>query len=157
MNMIGGLVRSLLRACIAAILVGACGLGQPKYGDTIDGIACDKGQAVTFQATINLWLVRGNLPVSPTEGIGSTGSCSYWLRTERDPGVVHIRAPHEVRPTLATFLTIWDLAIPQGSGNSAEFRAAATPGRIVVNGQPVQGGPGSIPLLDGSTIELRAP
>jgi hypothetical protein len=156
-NVIGGLLRSLSRACVAAVLVAACGLGQPKYGDTIDGIACDMGQAVTFQATINLWLVKGNLPVSPTEGIGSTGSCSYWVRTEHDLGVVRIRAPHEVRPTLATFFTIWDLAIPHGSGSSAEFRAAAAQGHIVVNGQPVQATPAGIPLLDGTTIELQVP
>jgi hypothetical protein len=157
MNLIGGLFRSLSRACVAAALVAACGPGQPKYGDTIDGIACDKGQPVTFQASINLWLVKGNLPESPTEGIGSTGSCSYWVRTEHDRGVVHIRAPHEVRPTLATFFTIWDVAIPQGSGNSAEFRAAATQGHIVVNGQPVQATPAGIPLLNGTTIELQVP
>lgn len=157
MSSVGGSLRSLARAGVATVMVAACSLGPPQYGDTIDGIACDHGEAVTFQATINLWLVKGNLPVSPTEGIGSTGSCSYWVRTERDPGVVHIRAPREVRPTLATFLTIWDLAIPRGSGSSAEFRAAATQGRIVVNGQPVKGGPGAVPLVDGTTIELQAP
>jgi hypothetical protein len=157
MNMIGGLVRSLSRAFVVAALVAACGLGQPTYGDTIDGIACDHGEAVTFQATINLWLVKGNLPISPTERVGSSGFCSYWVRTENDEGVIHIRAPHEVRPTLATFFAIWDLAIPQGSGNAAEFKAAAAQGHIVVNGQPVQAGPGAIPLLDGTTIELQVP
>src|SRR6266508_6492588 len=157
MNVIGGLLRSLCRACVATAVVAACGLGQPKYGDTIDGIACDHGQAAAFQATINLWLVKGNLPIAPTAGIGSTGSCSYWVRTESDQGVVHIRAPHEVRPTLATFFAIWDLAIPQGSGNSAEFRAAAAQGQIVVNGHQVQAGPGAIPLVDDTTIELQVP
>ena len=157
MNAIGGLLRSLSRACVVMALVAACGLGRPTYGDTIDGIACDHGQGVTFQATINLWLVKGNLPIAPTAGIGSMGSCSYWVRTESDQGVVHIRAPHEVRPTLATFFAIWDVAIPQGSGNSAEFRAAAAQGHIVVNGQPVRAAPAAIPLVDGTTIELQVP
>jgi hypothetical protein len=157
MNAIVRLLRGPIRAGCAAVLVAACGLGRPAYGDTIDGIACDHGEAVTFQATINLWLVKGHLPISPTPGIGSTGKCNYWVRTENDQGVVHIRAPHEVRPTLATFFAIWDVAIPQGSGNSAEFRAAAAQGHIVVNGQPFQGGPGAVQLLDGSTIELQVP
>jgi hypothetical protein len=145
---------------LAALLVAGCGLriGGPTYGDSVDGIACDQGGAVSFQATIHLWLVNGDQRTPPTGGVGSTGSaCEYWVRTENDPGVIRIRAPHSVSPTLETFFAIWDLAIPQGSGNSQPFRDAAAHGQIVVSGAVVEGGPGAVALTDGETIELRAP
>ena len=158
MSPIAWLSRLLARSFVVATVVAACSIGQPAYGDTIDGIACDGGKNVTFQATISLWLVKGNQRIAPTSGVGSTGSsCNYWVRTEDEEGVVHIRAPHEVRPTLATFLAIWDRTIPLGSGNATEFRTAAEQGRILVNGQPVAGGAAAVQLVDGSSIELRAP
>jgi hypothetical protein len=79
------------------------------------------------------------------------------VRTENDPGVIHIRAPHSVTPTLATFFAIWDRAIPQGSGNSGPFRDAAERGEITVNGAAVRGGAAAVTLVDGETIELHAP
>ena len=68
--------------------------------------------------------------------------------------MIHIRAPHSVTPTLATF---WDLAIPQGSGNSGPFRDAAEHGKITINGAAAQGGAAAVTLVDGETIELYAP
>lgn len=143
-----------------ACLVAGCGLriGGPNYGDTVDGIACDKGGSVTFEATVHLALISDGQWIQPTEGVGSTGSaCNYWVRTEGDPGVIHILAPHPVTPTLATFFAIWDLAIPQGSGSSAPFRDAAEHGAIIVNGAAVDGGSAAVSLVDGETIELHAP
>lgn len=145
---------------LLAVLVAGCGMriGGSNYGDTIDGIACDSGSNVTFVATVHLWLISGGQRQEPTGGVGSTGSaCNYWVRTENDPGVIHIRAPHSVTPTLATFFTIWDLAIPRGSGNSGPFRDAAERGEITVNGGAVQGGAAAVALVDGETIELHAP
>ena len=145
---------------LLAVLIAGCGvrIGGTNYGDTVDGIACDNGSNVNFVATVQLWLISGGQQLEPTGGVGSTGSaCNYWVRTENDPGVIHIRAPHSVTPTLATFFAIWDLAIPRGSGNSAPFRDAAEHGKITVNGAPVQGGAAAVTLVDGETIDLYAP
>jgi hypothetical protein len=145
---------------LLVFLVAGCGLriGGPNYGDTVDEIACDNGSNVTFEATVHLWLISGGERLEPTGGVGSTGSqCNYWVRTENDPGVIHIRAQHPVTPTLATFFTIWDLAIPQGSGNSGLFRDAAEHGEIIVDGVAVHGGTAAVALVDGETIELHAP
>lgn len=147
-------------AFVLAFVVAGCGLriGGPNYGETVDGIACDNGSNVSFVATVHLWLISGGQQLTPTGGVGSTGSaCNYWVRTEDDPGVVHIRAPHPVTPTLATFFSIWDLAIPEGSGNSGPFRDAAEHGEIKVNGAVVSGGPAAVTLVDGETIDLIAP
>jgi hypothetical protein len=147
-------------ALLLAVLVAGCGIriGGPNYGDTVDGIACDNGSNVNFVATVHLSLISGGQRLEPTDGVGSTGSqCNYWVRTENDPGVIHIRAPHPVTPTLATFFAIWDLAIPRGSGNSGPFRDAAEHGEITVDGVAVHGGAAAVSLVDGETIELHAP
>ena len=141
-----------------SLILAGCGSGAPRYGDIVGGIACDKGANTTFVASVHLSLVSGGQQLAPTAGVGSTGSaCNYWVRTENDEGVIHIRAPHPVTPTLATFFAIWDLAIPQGSGNSAPFRDAAAKGEITVNGVSVVGGASAVVLTDGDTIELHAP
>jgi len=145
---------------LLAGLGSGCGfrIGGPNYGDTIDGIGCDRSANVSFQATIYLWLVTDAGREGPTEGVGSTGSeCNYWVRTEGDAGVIHIRAPQPVSPSLETFFRIWDLAIPRGSGNSAPFRDAAEHGQILVDGEQVTGGASAVTLRDGATIELIAP
>ena len=150
--------RVMLVGVAGSLILAGCGSGAPRYGDTVDGIGCDQGANVTFVASVRLSLVSGGQQLAPTGGVGSTGSaCNYWVRTENDEGVIHIRAPHPVMPTLATFFAIWDLAIPQGSGNSAPFRDAAAKGEITVNGETVVGGASAVVLTDGATIELHAP
>jgi hypothetical protein len=141
-----------------SLILAGCGSGAARYGDAVDGIGCDQGANVTFEAAVRLSLVRGGQREAPTGGVGSTGSaCIYWVRTEDDEGIIHVRAPHPVTPTLATFFAIWDLAIPQGSANSAPFRDAAEKGEITVNGMAVPGGASAVVLTDGVTIELHAP
>ena len=148
----------MLVGVAGSLILAACGSGAPRYGDSVDGIGCDQGAIVTFVAKVRLSLVSGGRQLAPTGGVGSTWSaCNYWVRTESDEGVIHIRAPHVVKPTLATFFAIWDLAIPQGSGNSAPFRDAASKGEITVNGVTVVGGASAVVLTDGDTIELHAP
>jgi hypothetical protein len=153
------IIRAMGVALLLAAFLGACGSGR-EYGDPVDGIACDGGGNQAFHAVIHLWLIEGGQKLAPTEGVGSTGSaCNYWVRTENEPGVIHIRAPRPVQPSLATFFSIWDRAIPpgQGSGGSEVFRNAAERGEILVNGAAVRGGPAAVPLVDGATIELRGP
>jgi hypothetical protein len=145
---------------VGAALIASCAASGTEYGDPVDGIACDDGRNVTFQAAIRLSLLEGGRRSNPTMGLGSTGSaCNYWVRTEDDDGVIHIRAPHAVQPTLATFFSIWDRAIPpgHGTGGSEPFRNAAEHGQILFNGKPVQGGAAAVPLVNGATIELRVP
>jgi hypothetical protein len=90
-------------------------------------------------------------------GVGSTGSCNYEVRTEDEEGVVVVRGDAAEHATLDTFLTIWEYAIPLGSGGAAAFREAATEGEIRVNGELVAGGPEAVSLRDGDEIELIAP
>jgi hypothetical protein len=95
--------------------------------------------------------------VPATADIGSTGDCNYAVRTEQEEGVILVRGDEAAGATLTTFLTIWEYAIPDGSGWAVPFRQAATEGEIRVNGEPVDGGPGAVPLRDGDVIELIGP
>ena len=140
-------------------VVASCGFGggKPGYGDPVNGIECDKGENVSFRASVHLWLInRDGRREGPTGRVGSSGSCSYWVQTQDDEGVIHILAPHPVTPKLITFFTIWDYAIPAGSGGSGPFRDASERGRILVDGTLVEGGPARVFLVDGQTIELYA-
>ena len=148
----------MLIGAAGALILAGCGPDAPRYGDAVDGIGCDQGETVTFEASVRLSLVSGGQREVPTGGVGSTGSaCNYWVRTEDDEGVIHVRAPHPVTPTLATFFAIWDLAIDRGSGGARPFRDAAEKGEITVNGVTVLGGASAVVLTDGDTIELHAP
>jgi hypothetical protein len=153
--------RAVACLLVSIFVVAGCGFGfgRPGYGDSVNGIACDKGGNVSFRATVHLWLIkRDGQREGPTGGIGSTGSaCSYWVQTQDDEGVIHILAPYPVTPKLITFFMIWDYAIPAGSGNSGPFRDASEHGRIVVDGTLVEGGPARVFLVDGQTIELFEP
>ena len=90
-------------------------------------------------------------------GVGSTGSCNYLVRTEGEDGVIVVRGHEAANATLDTFLTIWEYAIPAGSGDASAFREAAAEGEIRVNGETVAGGPTAVLLRDGDAIELIAP
>ena len=152
--------RAVVCVLVSIFIIAGCGIGggRPGYGDTVSGIGCDKGDNVSFRASVHLWLIkRDGQRVGPTSGIGSTGSCSYWVQTQDDEGVIHILAPHPVTPKLITFFMIWDYAIPSGSGSSDAFRDASERGRILVDGTVVEGGPARVFLIDGETIELYAP
>jgi hypothetical protein len=125
--------RAVVCVLVSIFVVAGCGFGfgRPGYGDSVNGIGCDKGDNVSFRATVHLWLVKKDgQREGPTGRVGSSGSaCNYWVQTQDDEGVIHILAPYPVTPKLITFFMIWDYAIPAGSGNSGPFRDASERGR----------------------------
>ena len=152
----------VLSVAAVALLVGACtigsgtfGFGGPDYGDPVDGLPCASPGNEPVQARVSLHLVANGRRLPATMGVGTTGSsCNYPVRTEGEEGIIVVRGHQPVTATLDTFLTIWEYAIPVGSGGAGEFREAATHGQIRVNGGAVQGGPRAVTFRDGDTIEL---
>jgi hypothetical protein len=149
--------RPVMVAGANLILLAACSLTQPGYGDPVDGLSCDGTGQEPIRARVSVVLVSGANREPATMGVGSTGSCNYRVRTEDEEGVVVVRGDAAEHATLDTFLTIWEYAIPQGSGGAAAFRQAATEGEIRVNGEVVAGGAEAVSLRDGDDIELIAP
>ena len=145
-------------AAVAVLLVlAACSVARSGYGDPVDGLLCDATGQEPVRARVSVFLVSGAIRQPATMGVGSTGSCNYEVRTEGQEGVVVVRGDAAEHATLDTFLTIWEYAIPQGSGGAAAFREAATEGEIRVNGEIAAGGAEAVSLRDGHVIELFAP
>ena len=144
-------------AGVTSLLIGACSVGGSGYGQTVDGLECTATGLEPVQARVTLHLVTGETRQAATMGVGSTGSCNYLVRTEDEDGVVIVRGNEPTGATLDTFLTIWEYAIPAGSGGASAFREAATEGQIRVNGEVVDGSAETIPLRDGDAIELVSP
>jgi hypothetical protein len=139
------------------LLLVACSFGAGGYGSPVDGFSCNATGEEPVQARVSLHLVDGNLRQPATMGVGSTGSCNYLVRTEDEDGIVIVRGDGSNNATLDTFLTIWEYAIPAGSGGASAFREASSDGQIRANGESVPGGPETVPLRDGDVIELVAP
>lgn len=127
------------------------------YGDPVDGLQCDATGQEPIRARATLHLVSGTIREPATAGVGSTGSCNYLVRTEGQDGVIVVRGDDAGNATLETFLTIWEYAIPAGTGGASSFREASAQGEIRVNGDVIAGGPEAVVLRDGDAIELIAP
>jgi hypothetical protein len=149
--------RPRLAAAASLLFLAACSLGAAGYGDAVDGFECDATGQEPIRAVVSVHLVTDAIRLGATGGVGSSGSCNYLVRTENEEGFVIVRGDDAAHATLGTFLTIWEYAIPQGSGGASAFREAATSGEIRVNGEAVAGGPDDVPLRDGVVIELIAP
>lgn len=149
--------RSPLATLTLVLIVTSCSLGSSGYGEPADGLGCDATGQEPIRARVSLHLVTGKVREPATMGVGSTGSCNYLVRTENEDGIIIVRGDAAETATLETFLTIWEYAIPAGSGGASAFREASSAGEIVVNGEPVPGGPESVRLRDGDVIELIAP
>jgi hypothetical protein len=149
--------RLWLAATASVLFLAGCSLGGSGYGDPVDGLECDATGEEPIRARVSVHLVSDATRLGATGGVGSSGSCNYLVRTEIEDGVVIVRGDDDAHATLGTFLTIWEYAIPQGSGGASAFREAATNGEIRVNGEAVAGGPDDVPLRDGDVIELIAP
>jgi hypothetical protein len=148
---------SAMVVALAVLALAACSTDVAGYGDPVDGLQCDATGQEAIQAQVRLDLFSGQTHVPATSGIGSTGDCNYAVRTEQEEGIVIVRGEEAAGATLATFLTIWEYAIPDGSGWAVPFLQAATEGEIRVNGERVEGGPAAVPLRDGDVIELIGP
>jgi hypothetical protein len=82
-------------------------------------------------------------------GIDETRRCLYWLHTHADRGVMHVEAPVEKTFTLADFFAVWGQELSRDSllGKATEVRAW-------VDGQPYDGDPTDIEIIDRRSIVL---
>lgn len=102
----------------------------------IDHIPCQSTEqsAVHFHVHVAIYINGKRTPIPADVGIAPDGSCSYWLHTHDESGVIHIETPAGVAVTLGNFLAIWE----------QQFRQLEYPGQfsdaagwqVYVDGKP---------------------
>ena len=105
----------------------------------IDHIPCQSNEqsAIHFHVHVAIYIDGKRTPIPADVGIAPDGSCSYWLHTHDESGIIHIETPAGVAVTLGNFLDIWE----------QQFRQLRYPGyisdpagwQIYVNGEPFAG------------------
>jgi len=120
----------------------------------IDRVPCQSnGQsAAHFHVHVTISIDGKRTAIPAHMGIAPDGSCSYWLHTHDESGVIHIETPAGVAVTLGNFLDIW----------KQQFRQLGYPGQIsdpagwqvYVDGQPFAGDMHTIPLHSHLLITL---
>ncbi len=77
---------------------------------TIDHIPCQSNEQspVHFHVHVTIYIDGKGTLVPAHVGIAPDGSCSYWLHTHDDSGVIHIETPAGVAVTFGNFLHIWE-------------------------------------------------
>ena len=160
-------------AALAAVLIGVAVWATrthpkppaPQLPNTapIDGIACDSGANLGYQAAVHLdVLIGGKAMVIPANTgvypISTQQQCSYWLHTSDGSGVIQIGAPRQQSFTLGQFFDIWGL--PLSATVLAGHQVGSVGGqqmsiRAYVNGKPYSGDPSQIPLTPQAEITLE--
>jgi hypothetical protein len=170
--LIGGGVIAVILVLVAGIALAKSGSGSsnsainltPTPAKTIDGIACNAGEQLTYHQHAHLNLIVSGKSLAIPAGIGNLENtdheCLYWLHTHGPPShnVIHIEAPGPITPTLGSFFDVWH----QPLSAQRIWTYALKPGEkieIFVNQKPYTGDVRSIPLRRHSdiTIEVGPP
>ena len=116
---------------------------RPSAGPTVQDSVCPNGGA--FRVHVELFAER-NAVVVPA-GIGA---CSDPVRTRTPTGVFEVSS--RGRPTVGDLFRVWGQ--PLSTHRLASF-TSGSPVRVYVNGRPVGGPVGSIPLTKDAEIVLE--
>jgi len=170
--LVGGGIVVVILVLVAGIALAKNGSGSsntainltPTPAKTIDGIACNAGEQLTYHQHAHLNLIIRGKAVAVPAGIGiltnTDHECLYWLHTHGPPSysVIHIEAPGPITPTLGDFFDVW------GQPLSAQriWKYTVKPSESMesfVNRKPYTGNVRNIPLRRHSdiTIELGPP
>ena len=122
---------------------------------TIDGIPCDPSDhedGYHVHAHLNFRL-EGALQEIPAD-IGIGDGCGYWIHTHANHGLLHVEAASVARYTLGQFFAIWGKPLTSRQVGDVKFG----PGQhlfVFLGGQPFDGDPRSIELVDHASIEIQ--
>jgi hypothetical protein len=161
----------LLAAAALVVLVLVFG-GEEEVitYETIAGVPCQSGEHLDFHghARVDITLEGEDFPVPDNTGIRfqpqpSTAPgeptqkpefrCLFWLHTHTGP-LVHIEAPEPREYTLGQFFAVWG----QPLSETELLDRVAGDGKAVkafVDGEPWEGDPADIPLVDRAVISLQ--
>lgn len=105
----------------------------------VDHIPClsTEQSAVHFHVHVTIYINGKRTPIPADVGIAPDGSCSYWLHTHDESGVIHIETPAGVAVTFGNFLDIWKQQFRQ-LGYPGQF-SDASGWQVYVEGKPFPG------------------
>jgi len=108
------------------------------------------GQKLTVPAGLGVGRPWGENP----PGFIATGGCFAWIHTHDTTGVIHVFTQVGKSDTLGQVFSVWGQ--PFDAGGALGFRGKIG---VLVNGQPVEGDPRSVPLknLENVVVELGTP
>jgi hypothetical protein len=124
-----------------------------------DGIGCTGPGGRVLRGRAHLDIFADRRRVTVPAGIGVLSTCSYWLRTTRDDGIVTIDSPERRAFTLGDLFDIWGAPLTRTQVLAFEV-GPDRPVRVVVDGRRARGDPRAVRIADGREIALvigRAP
>jgi hypothetical protein len=168
---------------IIALVCMACGGGSPQSavgatnvstavrdlndGQVVDGVPCLRDDLPARHSHIHLALYLDGKAVTVPAGLGvgrpwgenprgfiATGGCFAWIHTHDATGVVHVFTQIGKSDSLGQVFSVWGQ--PLDTGGALGFRGTIA---VLVNGQPFDGDPRSVPLknLENIVLELGKP
>jgi hypothetical protein len=128
--------------------------GDQELAPPIEGVRCERGERLEYHVHAHLALFVEGQEVPVPAGIGITDRCLYWLHTHSTDGIIHIEAPAPMAFTLGEFFAIWGQ--PLGPSTILDKSVDANHQlRVFVNGEPFEGDPATIKLVDRETIVIE--
>lgn len=128
-------------------------------GRRIDGIPCTQ-EILSYHVHAHLSLFSRNHAhaVPALVGINNNRDCLYWLHTHDDSGVIHVEAPHPIRPSLGEFFDIWGQPLSKNLVDGIRLGPGEQE-EIWVNARLFHGDPRAIVLRNHTdiTIEVGPP
>ncbi len=120
----------------------------------IDHIPCQSHEQspIHFHVHVTIYINGKRTPIPADVGIAPDGSCSYWLHTHDESGVIHSETPAGVAVTLGNFLAIWEQQFRR-LGYPSQFSDPAG-WQVYVNGKPFPGDMQTIALHSHLLITL---
>ncbi len=152
---VGGVFLAVLLALAVAYYLTTRPTGPT--GAPIDGIGCDNSAKLVQQFHVHLDILYQETPVPVPAEIGVLKSCTYWIHTNDDTGVIDVGFPSAGsgrQYTLGNFFDIWNQPLSNlqvatlqvGKGQSM---------RVWVNGRRYTGDPAAIVLRSHEQIVIQ--
>ena len=136
-------------------------------GQIVDGVPCLRDELPTRHLHVHIVVLLDGTNVTVPAGIGVgrpwgtasdgfilTASCFAWIHTHDTSGVVHVFTQVGKSDTLGQLFSVWGQ--PLSADGALGFNGTVA---VLVNGQPFDGDPRSVPLsnLQNIVLELGKP
>jgi len=144
----------VVAAVVLVIIMVITGGSDPDEPD-IAGLPCESGERLDYHVHATLRIVIDGEPQTIPTNIGvEPGECIYWLHTHDDQGLIHVEAPEERNFTLGQFFAIWGqpLSPTEILDRTTDSGNVIT---VTVDGEPFEGDPAEVPLVDGSLVVIE--